>query len=402
MDPALRLHPEQQALTPAQEAETRRFVEAYIQTQLATEPVDEQEAEAFLRHMYAAVGLDPPPQIFWLDGPRQLDALLSSDDEWPSAADRHVHLPEAVWERLKDHDEIGPITPDVCSLRSSINTTITSTLQESAEATLPDDFKPRYGTNVGWFIALEVRWEIGERVRDRVGWRLWEGLGGFPSRWSDQHRIRDHFDISLEYVRWSSIRAYDEADELACLHFYETYLAPNAAHSLVHFNQLVSGYWLGKAVALVVRRPNVLTLDEAGRLHCATGKAMEYRDGWGFYAWHGVEVSERVILAPERLTREDFLRERNLEVRRIIQERMGSRFVWELEGKYIDGGPPGVLYEVELPGDPERVARYVQVQDASTDRYYFLRVPPTIQTAAEAVAWSFNLSVQEYHPTGET
>lgn len=48
------------------------------------------------------------------------------------------------------------------------------------------------------------------------------------------------------------------------------------------------------------------------------------------------------------------------------------------------------------------MARYIQVQDASTDRQYFLRVPPTIQTAAEAVAWTFHLSVEEYHPAQET
>jgi hypothetical protein len=71
----------------------------------------------------------------------------------------------------------------------------------------------------------------------------------------------------------------------------------------------------------------------------------------------------------------------------------------------IDSGPRGKLYEVHLPeddDDPERVARYVQVQDASTPRQYFLRVPPTIQTAAEAVAWSFDLSVEDYGPAHET
>jgi hypothetical protein len=107
-------------------------------------------------------------------------------------------------------------------------------------------------------------------------------------------------------------------------------------------------------------------------------------------------------LSPETLTREDFLNERNIEVRRLIQERMGQRFVWELDGTFIDGGPRGVLYEVLLPGDPEQVARYVQVQDASTERQFFLRVPPTIQTAEEAVAWSFGLSVEDYRPAQET
>jgi hypothetical protein len=48
------------------------------------------------------------------------------------------------------------------------------------------------------------------------------------------------------------------------------------------------------------------------------------------------------------------------------------------------------------------VARYVQVQDASTPRQYFLQVPPTTQTALEAVAWSFGLSGEDYHPEQET
>ena len=69
----------------------------------------------------------------------------------------------------------------------------------------------------------------------------------------------------------------------------------------------------------------------------------------------------------------------------------------------MDSGPRGTLYEVRLPADdPERVARYVQVQDASTERQYFLRVPPTIQTAAEAVAWTFQIAVEDYHPAQET
>ena len=61
-----------------------------------------------------------------------------------------------------------------------------------------------------------------------------------------------------------------------------------------------------------------------------------------------------------------------------------------------------MLYEVALPSDPEQTARYVQVKDGSTSRQYFLRVPPTIQTAAEAVAWSFDMPVEAYSPARET
>ena len=220
----------------------------------------------------------------------------------------------------------------------------------------------------------------------------------------------------LAYNTKYGLCASEKAAWLALFRFFDTYLAPNELHVFAHFNDLVSGYWLDEELALLVRRPTCFALDEARRLHSqgntaerfherwgfASGKCLEYHDGWGFYAWHGVRVPEKVILAPEALTREDFLNEPNIEVRRVIQERMGGRFVPEL-GVVLDSGPRGTLYEVRLPaGDLERVARYVQVEDASTARQYFLRVPPTVQTSAEAVAWSFQLAAEEYHPEHET
>jgi hypothetical protein len=95
------------------------------------------------------------------------------------------------------------------------------------------------------------------------------------------------------------------------------------------------------------------------------------------YVWHGIRVPEKAILRPEALTREDFLGAPNLEVRRVIQERMGGSFVRELGGVVIDAGPRGTLYEIPLPeDDPERIASYIQVQDASTPRQYLPRRAP--------------------------
>ena len=179
-------------------------------------------------------------------------------------------------------------------------------------------------------------------------------------------------------------------------------------HALARFSELVSGYWLGESVAVILRRPTLLLCDANGRLHSETGKCLEYQDGWGCYAWHGVHVPEKVILAPERLSHEDFVRAWNVEVRRVMQERMGEQFIAKVGGVVIDSGPHGTLYEVVTPPPAqsfvrwERVARYVQVQDASTPRQYFLRVPPTIQTVAEAIAWSFHMTSEEYRPAQET
>jgi hypothetical protein len=128
---------------------------------------------------------------------------------------------------------------------------------------------------------------------------------------------------------------------LAFYRFFDVYFAPNDLHALAQFNERVSGHQLGKEVAFIVRRPRVLSRDEEGRLHSEMGKCLEYRDSWGFWAWHGVRVPEQVILALEVLSREDSLNEEHVEVRSVIQERMGNRFVRELGGQVMDSGPRG-------------------------------------------------------------
>ena len=156
------------------------------------------------------------------------------------------------------------------------------------------------------------------------------------------HSAPAGWHASVKAGLWASVQAYEDAPWLALYRFFDEYLAPNALHALAHFNELVSGYLLGREEAILVRRPRLLARDSEGRLHSAIGKCIEHHDGWGFFAWHGVEVSEQVILRPETLTREDFLHATNVEVRRVIQERMGERFVAEPGGQAMDTGPRGM------------------------------------------------------------
>jgi hypothetical protein len=178
----------------------------------------------------------------------------------------------------------------------------------------------------------------------------------------------------------------------------------NICLNVMRFNELVSGYRLSHKEAWLVRKPVLLERDEQGRLHNASGPCILYRDGWGWYAWHGITVPEQIILHPERLTKWDWIWQRNVEVRRAIQERLGTeRFIELVGGKQIDAGRRGNLIEIDLgPGDPERVAHYVHVQDSSTERQYYLRVPPSITKADDAIAWTFGLSARDYQPGQET
>jgi hypothetical protein len=389
MERALQLHPGQQALTPAQEAEAERFAEAYLRRLLSTEPVDEAEATALLRQAYQEAGLAAPRHIHWLDGPLQFLAVLAPPGLWNSIkasirASVSDSIRASLWRSLGDSDHFPSSVG--ASLWANVRESVETSVGASLWASIREIVKASLGVSLWASVTHPIQVSLGDGSSSHV-----LASGGYSVYYSFWDRVQD------------SVRAYENAEWLALFQFFDVYLAPNALHALARFNQLVSGYWLGQEVALVVRHPPLLCRDAAGRLHNETEKCLEYHDGWGFYSWHGVLVPEQVILAPEELTREDFLYAWNMEARRIIQERMGEEFMSKLGGVVIDAGPRGILYEVELPADdPEGVARYVQVRDVSTRRQYFLRVPPTIQTAAEALAWSFGLSVEAYHPAQET
>lgn len=398
----LRLESGQQDITAEQLAEAARFISEHVGAQLSGEPVDEAAAEELLRQAYVAARVPPPHHIHWLDGPLELVALLTAtrDAGWLTVADEYrERVPHCAWDDATlDRNEIALLDHHVDTSLDyrirKVRTLADRHVDASFGATTRDGVPQAI-----WRRVWDIIWDP---LRFWVGDRLWREVGaaaGWP--FSADEWTYDMF--GADFSLWHSISAYIWAPWLIVLHYFDTYLAPNQAGPLARFNELVSGYWLGKSVAFVVRKPRVLSRDERGRLHSPSGPAVEYPDGWGFWAWHGMRVPERAITTPaEQLTREDFLHEPNLEVRRVIQERMGERFLWELGVRFVDGGPRGILYEVDLPNDPERVARYVQVTDPSTGRVYYLRVPRGVASAEEAVAWTFGLSADEYHPSRES
>jgi hypothetical protein len=66
----------------------------------------------------------------------------------------------------------------------------------------------------------------------------------------------------------------------------------------------------------------------------------------------------------------------------------------------------GRLWEAGRDSDGER-RRVVEVVNATPEedgssRHYFLRVPPSVRTAREAIAWTFGLRADEYVPVMES
>jgi hypothetical protein len=122
--------------------------------------------------------------------------------------------------------------------------------------------------------------------------------------------------------------------------------------------------------------------------------------------WRGVAVDERIAFFPELITADEILAEPNAEKRRVLLERMGyEAFLSHAKAKIIDedrdAGGPRRLVRVEMKGDEDLLC--VSVICPSTARQYVIRVPPTMLTCRQAVAWVAGFdNPDDYRPLIET
>ena len=89
----------------------------------------------------------------------------------------------------------------------------------------------------------------------------------------------------------------------------------------------------------------------------------------------------------------------NSEVRRAVIELIGYEKLVET-ANILDESEDGELLEIPLAEDENIIL--VHVKDPSTDREYYLRVPPKMKTAKQARAWTFGFDEADFNLEIET
>lgn len=122
--------------------------------------------------------------------------------------------------------------------------------------------------------------------------------------------------------------------------------------------------------------------------------------------WRSVPVTHQIAFEPEKITSKQVLAEQNAELRRVMIERMGYlRFSREVGAKELDhdtdAGGKRQLLRIEIDDDEPLVG--LACQCPSTNRQYFLRVPPEMKTCHQAAAWMAGFDDPKlYKPVVET
>jgi len=125
--------------------------------------------------------------------------------------------------------------------------------------------------------------------------------------------------------------------------------------------------------------------------------------GHGFILrWRGVQVSDRIVFEAQSITGQDILNTDNVELRRVLIERLGyEKFIQQVGGlirdrDYDAGGERQLIY---IPFEDDEALMVLKVICPSTQHTHILRVPPYMQTCHQAAAWiaGFN-NPDDYHP----
>ena len=414
-------------LTSAQESKFGDYIKKWTDIGLCTDPANRVQSEKGIIDAYVKGGLEPPKHIIWCSSPvemilvRTIMANVGSNvrnvlsnvrsnalsnvvsnvgSNVVSNVESNVvsNVGSNVWSNV-----VSNVRANVWSdVRSNVRSNVASNVASNVRSNVWSNVRANVGSNVGSNVASNVRSNVWSNVRENVGSNVWSNVGS-----NVRANVLSNVGSNVWSNVWSCIYGQHEADWLAFYDYFAIELGlTKQTFQLSGLWKVAknAGWWLPcEDVCFVSERHNAVNLDGQNRLHCEDGLAVSYPDGWGVYAWHGVRVPEFVIMRPQEITPDKILSEDNAEISRVMIERYGQdNFILNGGFKAQQRDQYGELYRVEFDNGDEPIIA-VHVKDPSTDREYFLYVPPHVQTAHEAVSWTFGYdNVADYTPLLET
>jgi hypothetical protein len=254
-------------------------------------------------------------------------------------------------------------------------------------------------------------WRNAQREGERA---IWEADG--PARqasdaaWREARRklamgagplyqsgIRMHCaaDIVAEVVGCvSGLDVFDDAASRELIDVWSPWLDAYEAGLLL--------YAVRPGAIVCVPRPSLKVV--AGLLHRHDGAAVEWPGADRYWFWRGVEVPRLVIEDPQSINVATIIMEENPIVRRCMTERMSAdRLLQAAGGELIADDACGKLWHCWFGG----LHAIAEVENGTVGwngsrRRYFLRVPPQLRTAREAVAWTYGMTAHEYEFVART
>jgi len=407
-------------LTTQQEAMISVYRDKWTGIGLSTEPASRLRAEKAINSLYNQAGL-AKPHIVWTTSPlvSGLAQSISSSDFARGLAKNLVQF--SIKDLIEDHvwnsieSSVWASVED--SVKNSVSHLSRASTKDSTWASVwksvkysvyvPDENSVwksinTFVMNPAWStVWSSIRVPIKDSIWNFVGASVWASI-----RDSIQNLAENSILASAKDSSWNSGYGQHDAHWVAFFSFfrdvYGMFQDEQKITQYVELAQSANWYLPCAGVCYVSERPHTLHRDEDGRLHCENGPALAYRDGFGVWSWHGVRVPRFVIEQPNQITIKTIDTEDNAEVRRVMLLQYGEeRYIRDSGLEPIHEDQYGTLYKKTFAGDePLAMVRVINgsTEPDGTRRIYWLRVPPDVRTAHEAVAWTYWEEPDEYQP----
>ena len=368
-------------LTAGQVERFADYRERWLAHGLSTAAAERGKAEEAIANAYRCAGLAAPTVFAWLDSP--LRGAIGA----------------AMLAQVGDQ------------VRAQVGDQVGAQVGDQVGAQVGDQVGAQVWAQVRAQVGAQVRAQVRDQVRAQVRAQVWDQV------WAQvRAQVRDQVRAQVRAQVWDACYGQHDASWLAFYEFFGRECGLECCEKLRGMQTAAQhcGWWWPFANAVIItERPRTLVHDAEGRLHREDGPALQYPDGWGIWAWHGVRVPQDVIERPETITVEQIEHERNAEVRRVLITRYGQdRYLRDSGAQQLHRDDWGALWRKELAGDEPLVMVQVTNSTAEPDgtyKDYFLRVQPELRplrddglgepqelTALNAVASTFGMTGREY------
>jgi len=166
-------------------------------------------------------------------------------------------------------------------------------------------------------------------------------------------------------------------------------------------------------VIVLVARPQMMKFDDdRGRLHCADGPALRWPSGREEFYIHGAHVPRWIVEHPEWTPIKRIKDERNAEVRRMLIDGYirchgHGKFIEKVGAVLLNEDSVGKLWGVKgmFWSDYQHTIAEVLNKTPEPDgsfKTYHIICPPGMSRCKEAIAWTFNMSENEYELAAES
>jgi hypothetical protein len=372
-------------ITPDQASRFPEWVKKWTDIGLSTDPADFEKAEIAALKAYELIGLKKPMVVLRVGSP--LSATISGAMAWCFLRSL-FQVRAQVGDQVRDQvwDQVGDQVWD--QVRAQVGDQVW------------DQVRAQVGDQVWDQVWDQVRAQVGDQVWDQVGDQVWDQVWAqvgdqVGTQVWDQVRVRAQIKNALYNARGGSFWA----SWVSQISFIRDVLGWSGS-SLGRFEideeltKTCGWVWWHERVLVISDRPKEIHRDDNGRLHSHNGPSISYPDGWSLYHSHGTSIPEEWIKKPETLTPRLALGQSNAELRRAGCEILGWDLILSELGAHVidtDSDPEiGQLVEIDIPDSGRE--RFLRVK-CGTGRQFALPVPPTMQTALEANAWTYDIPV---------